>query len=238
MTSIPVSDALLRTRLVSRGPQPSDERYQNGEATVAARQPHKNHATKSALRRLVKRVRPRPTPEKRAMEVARRRKWGGSGSIPADIRGLYTEAERAALSVIAERCKERGFCDLCLDEIAAIAGIGRTSVQNAIRKARSLAHLWVRERPQASGKNLTNILKILCKTWKAWILRAIGFKRAGASGTSFKTSLFENADTEKSAFERECAAGGRAQSRGAGAPRPRFGENWSDWMRRSAPARG
>jgi AcrR family transcriptional regulator len=128
--------------------------------------------------------------------------------MPADVRACYSEAERAALSVIAEQCKRRGFCDLSLDEIADLAGVRRTSVQNALRKARSkeFAHVSVRERPQSGRKNLTNIIKIICRSWLSWITRAIGFKRLSTSETVEKNSPSEGVELTKLALERESAS--------------------------------
>jgi len=117
--------------------------------------------------------------------------------MPDDVRAVYSEAERAALSVIGEQCKRKGYCDLCLDEIARIAGVKRTSVQNAIRKARSKehGHISVRERrPQRGVMSLTNIIKIIGKSWLNWITRAVtwrkgGFKHLNTSETGVKNSL-------------------------------------------------
>ena len=160
-------------------------------------------------------ARRRPTTEDRLKEGSRRRKWAGGGNMPPDVRAGYPEAERAALSVIADQCRRNGFCALCLDEIARIAGVGRTTVQNAIRKARSKdrGHISVRERPQHGGKSLTNIIKIICRSWLGWIGRAIGFKRLSPSKTGDKISLSLGVETQKGAFERECVAAARAPQR-------------------------
>ncbi|WP_327212000.1 hypothetical protein U8Q06_20935 [Rhizobium beringeri] len=129
--------------------------------------------------------------------------------MPPALRAGYSEAERAALSVIAEQCKRRGFCDLCIDEVARLAGVGRTSVQNAIRKASGRSKkdekrrpiISVRERPQERGKSLTNVIKIICTSWLGWIARAIGFKRLSTSETGVKNSLSKQAGRAALAFE-------------------------------------
>ncbi|WP_205939127.1 hypothetical protein [Rhizobium leguminosarum] len=138
--------------------------------------------------------------------------------MPPALRAGYSEAERAALSVIAEQCKRRGFCDLCLDEVARLAGVGRTSVQNAIRKAsgRSMKDekrkpiISVRERPQERGKSLTNIIKIICTSWLGWIARAIGFKRLSTSETGVKNSLSKQAGRPDWALEKKGLDGASA----------------------------
>jgi len=205
MSAIPVSDAFMRALPGFK------ERAAAGSgigATRPATQPHINQAAHRAVNRVISSsTRKRPTSEERAKEVSRRRKWGGGGNMPEDVREYYTEGERAALSVIADRCKSRGFCDMTVPEIARVAGVGHTTVQNAIRKARSkeCSHISVRERPQAGGKNLPNIIKIICSSWLGWIKRAIGFKRLNTSETTVKNSLSLGAETSQLALERKGA---------------------------------
>lgn len=201
-----VSNALLRTlpRLMSRTDAAREEYFASGNGTKAATRAYQHQGASLAAERVVKRVRrAKPTDEQRSKEIARRRTWAGGGNMPANVRALYSEAERSALAVIAEQCKQKGFCDLCIDEIAKIAGVGRTSVQNAIRKARSkqLAHISVRERPQQGRKSLTNIIKIVCASWLRWIMKAIGFKGLSTSKTRDKNSLFEYDEVVKKALK-------------------------------------
>ncbi|MGO4353895.1 hypothetical protein AB4Z25_18465 [Rhizobium sp. RAF36] len=192
MSEYQASAALLRS-LGRFGADPRRDRYfESGQGTRAATQSHLKQAASNSIDRVVTTARrQRPTTEERQKEVERRRVWGSGGNMPDKVRARYTEAERAALSVIGEQCKRRGYCDLCIDEIARLAGVSRTSVQNAIRKARSkeLSHISVRERPQEHGKSLTNIIKITCDLWLGWIARAIGFKRLSTSETADKISL-------------------------------------------------
>jgi hypothetical protein len=61
--------------------------------------------------------------------------------LPADLRHHYTEGQRSALCIIAGQVNSRGLCELPIDQIAALAGVGRTTVQNTIRLARCLGHL-------------------------------------------------------------------------------------------------
>ena len=55
--------------------------------------------------------------------------------MPDDIRCHYTEGERAVLCVVAGEVKRQGISDLSIDEIAARAGVSRTTAQNALRIA-------------------------------------------------------------------------------------------------------
>lgn len=212
MSELQVSAALLRSRIVSRTARERDVHFESGLGTKPATQAYERQsASVAAHRALQKARRQRPTPEVRLKAIGRRRNWAGGGNMPPGIRTSYSEAERAVLAVIAEQCRRNGYCNLCVDEIARLAGVGRTSVQNAIRKARSKerAHISVRERPQAGGKNLTNIIKIICRSWLGWIGRAIGFKRLSTSETEVKISPLMGVETAKTAFQMVCVAAAR-----------------------------
>ncbi|QCM09078.1 hypothetical protein CFBP6625_00940 [Agrobacterium tumefaciens] len=120
----------------------------------------------------------------------------------------YTEGERAVLCVVGDQVRRHGYCDLALDRIAAVAGVSRTTCQNALRKARNveLGHVTVEERPRAGQKNLTNIIRIVAKNWLGWLKRSIGFK--GVNPTVAKEdnlSQTEPAAVSKGAYEREDA---------------------------------
>ncbi len=218
MSEFKVSAALLRTlpRLMSRADPVRDQRFESGAGTKAATEAYQRQSASIAAGRVVKQsARRKPLPEQREKAIGRRRTWAGGGNMPPGIRAGYSEAERAALSVIAEQCKHRGYCDLCLDEIARLAGVSRTSVQNAMRKARSKerGHISVRERPQEGRKSLTNIIRIVCSSWLNWIERAIGFKRLNTSKTGVKNSLSQYAKLMKMALEvgEDATGGGRSQ---------------------------
>jgi hypothetical protein len=119
--------------------------------------------------RFVSRQRPR-SPD-RAASRARRRQLGGSGALPDPLRQSYTEGQRAVLCVIAGEVKKAGRCDLPIDKIGALAGVGRTTVQTTLHEARRLGHIRVQERPQRGRKSLTNVIEILSREWLAWIKR-------------------------------------------------------------------
>ncbi len=211
MADLSASPALLRSlsRFSHRPLSAYEQRIADGLATKPVTQAHERQALSVSTERAVKQAaRARLTPEQRSKEIERRRKWAGGGNMPADVRAGYSEAERAALAVIADICRRKGFCDLCLKEIAKIAGVRRTSVQNAIRKARSpeRSQISVRERPQPGGKSLTNIIKIVCASWIGWIKRAIGFKHLNTSETGVKKALSEGNRHGEMALERGRAA--------------------------------
>jgi hypothetical protein len=98
--------------------------------------------------------------------------------MPPDVRVRYTEGEASALTIIAREIQHHSLCDLPIDKIAALAGVSRTTVQNAIREAVRRGHITVERRPVKGRKNLTNLVRITSPEWLAWLKRGptIGFK--------------------------------------------------------------
>ena len=92
-----------------------------------------------------------------------------SGVVPAKIAAAFTPGELAVLSVIGRQCQRGGTCSLPIDAIAALAGVSRTSVQNALRQARRLGLLEVKERRRRGLRSLTNIVRVISKDWTAWL---------------------------------------------------------------------
>ena len=84
---------------------------------------------KSTQRRLIG-SRPR-TPA----SLERRRRWAASGALPPALASRFTTAETAVLAVVAAEHRKHGRCTLVIDHIAALAGVGRTTVKNALREA-------------------------------------------------------------------------------------------------------
>jgi len=77
----------------------------------------------------------------------------------------------AALRIVADEVREKGHCDRTLGEIAARAGIGRTTAQNAIRAVASMGLLTVQERRREGQKNLPNVVRVVSRDWQQWIKR-------------------------------------------------------------------
>lgn len=139
---------------------------------------------RSAGRPMPTRFPPRRHPRSPDREASRnrRRMLGSSAPMPSDLRALFTEAERAVLAIIAGEVKYRGACDRPNDQIAALAGVSRSTVQNALRAADRLGLIKVTRRPRPGQKNLPNLVEIVSPEWRAWIRRGptahrpIGFK--------------------------------------------------------------
>ncbi len=100
-----------------------------------------------------------------------------SGIVPARIAANFTQGENAALAVIARQCQRTGVCVLPIDAIAALAGVSRTTVKNALRQARVLGLVLVKERRVPGLPSLTNVVRIVSKEWTAWLKLGGGVKR-------------------------------------------------------------
>jgi hypothetical protein len=74
------------------------------------------------------------------------------------------------LRVVGNEVREHGSCSLYIDQIAAMAGYHRTTVQNALRQARRLGLITVEERrPPGRRKSLNNIIRIVSEEWLTWL---------------------------------------------------------------------
>jgi hypothetical protein len=99
---------------------------------------------------------------------------------------------------VGDEVREKGRCDRTIAEIAARAGIGRTTAQNALRAAAAMGLLTVQERRRQGQKNLPNVIRIVSREWLQWIKRggqaggrsaskSIGFKKTDPTGKEFST---------------------------------------------------
>ena len=109
----------------------------------------------------------------------RRRRWAASGRLPPGIAARFTLAEQAVLALVAAETVRRKDCRLSIENMAAVAGVCRSTVKNAIREARQLGFLTVEERQITGFRNDTNVLRITSPEWLAWIRLA----RKGGGGS-------------------------------------------------------
>jgi len=103
-----------------------------------------------------------------------------SGVVPAKIAASFTMAELAVLTVIGRQCQRASACVLPVDAIAALAGCSRSTVKNALRQARPLGLILVKERRTPGRKSMTNVVTIISKEWVGWLklgVRGRGQKR-------------------------------------------------------------
>lgn len=155
--------------------------------------------------------RPQRAPE-RSVAIERRRRLAASGPLPPALAARFTTSEAAVLRIVGDECRDKGRCVLPIDAIAARAGVGRTTVQNALRLARRLGMIEIEERRQEGAKNLPNRITIVDREWRQWLDRGprrngIAFKKLSTTETGSLSeqaqvgSLRQNLDT-KPRFER------------------------------------
>jgi len=101
--------------------------------------------------------------------LERRRRWAASGRLPPAIAARFTAGEQAVLSLIAAETARRKDCRLAIEHMAAVTGVGRSTVKNALREARRLGLLTVEERKVTGWRNDTNIVRIISAEWLSWL---------------------------------------------------------------------
>jgi hypothetical protein len=138
----------------------------------------------------------------REVRRSNRRMLGADGTMPSGMRTHYTEGERAVLRIIAGEYKRHGYCDLHVDEIARRAGVSRTTVQNALREAKRLGHIWKKERRIPGRKSHTNIIRVISREWLEWLKKSPGIT---VGHKTFSTFNFVN-PTKRKIFNRETTA--------------------------------
>ena len=120
---------------------------------------------------------PRRKPQRppvRSIAVERRRQLAASGPMPPALARRFTTGELAALRIVADEVQVQGRCELCLDAIAARAGVCRSTARNALAQARRLGMLERQERRRAGANSLTNVVTIVDREWLAWLVRGQG----------------------------------------------------------------
>jgi hypothetical protein len=101
--------------------------------------------------------------------LERRRRWVASGLMPPQIAARFTMGEGAALAVIAAEVSKRGRCTLTIGHIAALAGVCKTTVRNAIRQAAALGLARSEEWRLSSFRSAPNTVTIISAEWLAWL---------------------------------------------------------------------
>ena len=99
----------------------------------------------------------------------RRRRWVACGLIPPQIACRFTMGEGAALAVIAAEVAKRGRCTLTVGHIAALAGVCKTTVRNAIRQAAGLGLVRSEEWRLSAFRSAPNTVTITSAEWLAWL---------------------------------------------------------------------
>src|SRR3954454_10890440 len=101
--------------------------------------------------------------------MERRRRWAASGALPPALAARFTLAETAVLAVVAAEHQKHGRCTLVIEHIAALAGVGRTTVKNALREAQRQSLLRIEERRLSAWRNAPNVVTLTSPEWLSWL---------------------------------------------------------------------
>ncbi|WP_163006121.1 hypothetical protein [Methylobacterium brachiatum] len=84
---------------------------------------------------------------------------------------------------------KRGACELCHGAVAALAGFSVSTVKSAIRQARLLGLIEVRERPVSRFRSDSNIITVISKAWLSWLRtrgQGVGFRKVLPTSTGLQ----------------------------------------------------
>jgi hypothetical protein len=123
----------------------------------------------------------RPTSPDRVASRDRRRLLACSGPMPPALAARFTVGQLAVLHIVAAEVTAKGVCGLCIDAIAARAGVCRRLAQGAIRLAEGDGLLTIEERRHEGRRNSPNLVRIISREWQAWTKRGRPM-RGGGSG--------------------------------------------------------
>ena len=124
--------------------------------------------------------------------IARRRQLAASGPMPPQLAAEFTTSQLSVLAIVADAARAEGQCALYLDEIAARAGVCRTTARTALRLAEKAGLLTRTERRQPGRVSLTTVLRIVSREWRVWI------KHGGRRASKPRRDLFEALGVKKS----------------------------------------
>jgi len=99
--------------------------------------------------------------------------------LPPQLAARFTEGQRAVLRIVGDEVAAKGVCGLCIDAIAARAGVCRRLAQGALRLAAGDGLLTIEERRHQGRKNSPNLVRIISREWQAWIRRGGAQKQSG-----------------------------------------------------------
>jgi ribosomal protein L40E len=108
-------------------------------------------------------------PPNRSRSIRRRRQLAASGPLPPAMAASFTVGELSVLRIVADEVRDKGVCDRTYAELAARAGVCRSTAKNAIRQAKRLELVSLEERRRPGHKSLPNLIRIISVEWWAWL---------------------------------------------------------------------
>jgi hypothetical protein len=164
--------------------------------------------------------------------LERRRRWASAGALPPALASRFTLAEQAVLAVVAAEHVKQGRCVLTLDHIAALAGVGRSTVKRAMKAAQGLGFAKIEERRLSAWRNAPNVVTITSPEWLSWLR----MRRKGVGSNSGPPRIPENKQGASAQRNRPFAAEGQGALRIAPqrhlalpAPAGKAGRSWWPW---------
>jgi hypothetical protein len=103
--------------------------------------------------------------------IERRRRLACSGPMPPALGSRFTTRQLAVLRIVGDEMARSGACGLCIDAIAARAGVCRSLAQAAIRLAEGDGLLTIQERRHQGRKSDPNLVRIISREWLQWLQR-------------------------------------------------------------------
>jgi hypothetical protein len=97
----------------------------------------------------------------------------------------------AVLRIVGDEAHAHGVCALHIDAIAARAGVGQTTVQNALREARDLGLVTVQE--PAGDARRANL------EWRTWLRLKRRFKKSTTAIEEYRGNVTFKGEAAKSA---------------------------------------
>ena len=107
----------------------------------------------------------------RSVAIERRRRLACSGPMPPALASRFTAGQLAVLRIVGDEMARNGACGLCIDAIAARAGVCRLLAQAAIRLAEGDGLLTIQERRHQGRKSDPNVVRIISREWLQWLRR-------------------------------------------------------------------
>jgi hypothetical protein len=139
----------------------------------------------------------------RAASQARRRRLAASGPMPPALAAHFTVGQLAVLRIVGDEVRANGSCALTLAEIGARAGVCLTTARDAVRAAASDGLLVIEERRRNRAPNLANVVRIVSREWRVWLMktRERASKALGATDSKafkpFETRAVDNRRIQK-----------------------------------------
>ncbi|WP_342112025.1 hypothetical protein [Methylobacterium sp. SI9] len=110
----------------------------------------------------------------RTVLIERRRASAAAGWLPPAVASRFTVSEQSVLAVVVREIASKGACELAVDAVAALAGVSRRMVQQALRIAHDTGLILIEERRRHGDRNRTNRITILSRELAAWVKRRAG----------------------------------------------------------------